>query len=107
MQNNNTLVSKEEVQKIAMLARLKLDDNEIEYFQTQLRNIMNMIDVIAEVDCDDINSSMNVDSKNIGLMREDKAILENNIDDIFANAPGKTSAISQEIKNFVVPKMVE
>jgi aspartyl-tRNA(Asn)/glutamyl-tRNA(Gln) amidotransferase subunit C len=48
------MLNKEEVRKVATLARLELSDEEIDVLTPQLSNILNYIDQLKEVDTTDI-----------------------------------------------------
>jgi len=69
------MISKEEVQHIAKLARLGLTEEEIKKFQKELSPILNYIEKLKEVDISGIEpTSYSVRVENI--MREDKARFE-------------------------------
>ena len=90
-------MTNEEVLKVAHLARVSIDDNEIEMYKGQLEAIMNEINKINEVEIidDDIMISP---SSNINKYRED--IPKNAKDDVLSNAP-KTNGNYIQIKRFV------
>jgi len=48
------MISKEEVQRIAKLARLGLTEKEVEKFQKELSSILDYIEKLREVDVSDI-----------------------------------------------------
>lgn len=92
-------LSKEEVKKVAFLARLEFKEEEIEKFQTQLNDILSYVDKLSEVDVEGIEPlSHAIEMKN--AFREDK--VEKSIDRELAmkNAP------SEENGTFIVPKIV-
>ncbi len=90
-------MTNEEVLKVAHLARVYIDDNEIEMYKGQLEAIMNEINKINEVEIidDDIMISP---SSNINKYRED--IPKKAKDDVLSNAP-KTNGNYIQIKRFV------
>ena len=90
-------MTNEEVLKVAHLARVSIDDNEIEMYKGQLEAIMNEINKINEVEIidDDIMISP---SSNINKYRED--VPKNAKDDVSSNAP-KTNGNYIQIKRFV------
>lgn len=90
-------MTNEEVLKVAHLARVYIDDNEIEMYKGQLETIMNEINKINEVEIidDDIMISP---SSNINKYRED--IPKKAKDDVLSNAP-KTNGNYIQIKRFV------
>ena len=90
-------MTNEEVLKVAHLARVYIDDNEIEMYKGQLEVIMNEINKINEVEIidDDIMISP---SSNINKYRED--VPKKAKDDVLSNAP-KTNGNYIQIKRFV------
>ena len=90
-------MTNEEVLKVAHLARVSIDDNEIEMYKGQLEAIMNEINKINEVEIidDDIMISP---SSNINRYRED--VPKKAKDDVLSNAP-KTNGNYIQIKRFV------
>ena len=90
-------MTNEEVLKVAHLARVSIDDNEIEMYKGQLEAIMDEINKINEVEIidDDIMISP---SSNINKYRED--VPKNAKDDVLSNAP-KTNGNYIQIKRFV------
>lgn len=90
-------MTNEEVLKVAHLARVYIDDNEIEMYKGQLETIMNEINKINEVEIidDDIMISP---SSNINKYRED--VPKKAKDDVLSNAP-KTNGNYIQIKRFV------
>lgn len=90
-------MTNEEVLKVAHLARVYIDDNEIEMYKGQLEAIMNEINKINELEIidDDIMISP---SSNINKYRED--VPKKAKDDVLSNAP-KTNGNYIQIKRFV------
>ena len=90
-------MTNEEVLKVAHLAKVYIDDNEIEMYKGQLEAIMNEINKINEVEIidDDIMISP---SSNINKYRED--VPKKAKDDVLSNAP-KTNGNYIQIKRFV------
>lgn len=79
-------LSHEEVQHIALLARLGLDTAETEKFRAQLSNILENFEILQEVDTTDIPPTAHViEMKNV--MRDDEACPCFPQNDILANAP--------------------
>lgn len=90
-------MTNEEVLKVAHLARVSIDDNEIEMYKGQLEAIMNEINKINEVEITD-DDIMISPSSNINKYRED--VPKNAKDDVLSNAP-KTNGNYIQIKRFV------
>lgn len=66
-------LSLEEIRQVAALARLGLDDAELETMQESLSSILDHIDVIAELDTDAIDPTAQVVPMN-NVWREDEAV---------------------------------
>ena len=47
-------MNREEVVKIALLARLKLTDDELDRFTSQLGQVLQYVDILNEVDTEDV-----------------------------------------------------
>ena len=93
-------IDKNTTVKIAKLCRIKLKEEEIEEFSSQLSSIIDWVEQLNEVNTDKIKPLNNVSSSNLPL-REDKIIAENDSEDILSNAPEKLE------NYFVVPKVVD
>jgi len=66
------MIEKDQVKHIAKLARLSLNEEELEEFQEELSSILDYVDQLKELDVSDVKpTSHSVELKNI--MREDKA----------------------------------
>ncbi len=100
------MITKEDVKKVARLAKLNMSEAETELYTVQLGNIMEMIDDMLEVDCDGIEPLRSVCEIKAHL-REDKITETDISDQLFVNAPGKDAAFAKEIKCFIVPKVIE
>lgn len=100
------MITTDKVKKIAKLAKLEFDNNEIANFQRQLSNILNMIDELKEVDCSGIVPLASVCNMT-QRMREDKVSDSDISEELFANVTGKNAELAKEVKCFIVPKMVE
>ncbi len=53
-------LTKEQVQKIAQLARLKLTDEEMERYAGQLTNILDYVDILKELDTTGVSETSQV-----------------------------------------------
>ena len=96
----NKVLSKEEIEHIAMLARLALTEEEKELFGMQLSSILDYMDKLNELDTKHIEPTSHVISLS-NVMRED--IPRDSIprEDAIANAPDRTE------KFYRVPKIIE
>lgn len=93
-------MDKQDVAKVARLARIEITDGEAEKLVPQLNNIIGWIEQLAEVDTDNVEPLANVVNINLAL-REDKITDGDCKDAVLANAPETTQGF------FVVPKVVE
>lgn len=92
-------ISKEQVRHVALLARLHLSDDEIDFFGGQLGQILEHIDTISKVDTSKVKPTAHaVEVTNVFREDETKACLSQ--DEALANAP------KAEAGGFVVPKIV-
>lgn len=96
----NTLTT-EHVKKAAKLARIAIQENEIEYFQKQLEIVFEWIGQLAEVDTSTVDLDAS-DNLNHSVTRAD-VVTEGGIqNEILANSPVRTP-----MDFFVVPKVIE
>lgn len=79
-------LNREEVQHISLLARVGLDEQEIEIFRHQLSDILENFEVLQEVDTSQLPpTAQSIDLQNV--MREDMDKPSYPPSDILANAP--------------------
>lgn len=93
-------LDKETVAKVASLARIKMQEEELEKYGPQLSNIIQFVEQLAEVDTDNVQPLASVVDLNLSL-RADEVTDGNIQDDVLANAPETLEGF------FVVPKVVE
>ena len=92
-------LTREEVLKIAKLARLKFQPEEIEKFQVELNDILGYIDMLNEVDTEEVVALIQVNS-HVNNLREDEVRESLSVEKALSNAPdGEDGAI-------IVPKVV-
>jgi aspartyl-tRNA(Asn)/glutamyl-tRNA(Gln) amidotransferase subunit C len=93
-------IAKEEIEHIAILARLYLSKEEKEIFGSQLSKILDYMEKLNELDTSDVDPTSHVLSLN-NVMRED--IFKDSIskEDALINAPDHTKRF------FRVPKIIE
>jgi aspartyl-tRNA(Asn)/glutamyl-tRNA(Gln) amidotransferase subunit C len=93
-------LTREDVERVALLARLRLMPEELERLTVQLQNILHYMDKLGELDTSAIEPfTHGVDMSN--AFREDVVTNIPNPDAILANAP----AIAKTF--FQVPKIIE
>jgi aspartyl-tRNA(Asn)/glutamyl-tRNA(Gln) amidotransferase subunit C len=79
-------LSREEVQHIALLARLGLSEDEIEKFRIQLSDILENFEILKQLDTTDISpTAQSIALQNV--LRQDEAKKSYSTEDILANAP--------------------
>ena len=93
-------ISKEDVVKVAELARLEFKDDEVERFTEQLGNILEYIEKLNELDTGDVEPTSHVLDISTPL-REDKVVKKLTIEEVLQNAP------ESEDDFFVVPQVIE
>jgi aspartyl-tRNA(Asn)/glutamyl-tRNA(Gln) amidotransferase subunit C len=93
-------ISKEDVKKVAELARLEFNEAQTEKFMNQLGNILEYIEKLNELDTDDVEPTSHVLDISTPL-REDKVQKLLTIDEVLQNAP------ESEDDFFVVPQVIE
>ena len=93
-------VKKEELLHIANLARLKLQDNEIEKYLLNLQDILNFANIVNKVQVEGLKETIGErDSYNV--FRKDKIEEFNNIEGMVKNFP------EEQDRMIKVPKVVQ
>lgn len=92
-------ISKEEVEKLAHLSRLQLDQNAIDKMQGDMNKMLNFVDKINELDLEGVEPLAYM-SDEVNILRADE--VEQNIshDEALKNAPDK------DTDYFRVPKVM-
>lgn len=92
-------VSKKDVEHIAQLARLKIDQSELEKYTKDLNQILNYVEKLNELDTENIEPlSYPVEKSNV--FREDKMKESISTKEALKNAPDKDE------QYFKVPKVI-
>lgn len=90
----------ETVRKVARLARLKVEEKDLERYGSQLTNILKFVEQLDEVDTKNVEPLASV--VDIKLRLREDGVTDGGIQqDVLANAPEKMEGF------FVVPKVVE
>lgn len=97
--HRNMGITKEDVEHVCLLARLKLDEKEKDKFTHQLNNILNYAAKINELNTDNIPPTSHPLALT-NVMREDKVKESLPIKDVLANAP------EAEKEYFRVPRVI-
>ena len=93
-------ISKEEVIRIAKLACLNLSEKEIEMYQKDMQNILEMANQINEVKTDEIIETIGINGR-YNVFRKDEIKQSISKDDLLKNAP------SQDEGMFRIPKVIQ
>ena len=88
------------VLKTARLARIRIPEEKIPLYITELNNILKVIDQLQEVNVEGIKPIVNPNEFNLSL-REDEVTDGNITDKILQNAP------KRKFDYFAVPKVIE
>lgn len=93
-------LSKEELLKIAKLAKISINENEIEKFKTELNDILKYIDMLNEVDTENVPPLLSVNNE-INNFRENEKLDSLPLEKVFLNVPNYVE------DTIVVPKVIE
>ena len=93
-------ISKDDVTKVAELARLEVTEEETAIFTEQLGNILEYIEKLNELDTDNVEPTSHALDISTPL-REDKVVKWLSIEEVLQNAP------ESEDNFFVVPQVIE
>ncbi|NPV45199.1 MAG: Asp-tRNA(Asn)/Glu-tRNA(Gln) amidotransferase subunit GatC [Firmicutes bacterium] len=93
-------ISKKDVEHVAQLARLHLEEEEKELYTRQLNSILNYMEKLGELDTSDVEPTAHVlPIKNV--FREDRVEQSMDIEEVLRNAPDREEGF------FKVPKIIE
>ncbi len=93
-------VDSKTVQKVALLAKLKVDEDKVEATKDEFNKILKWIEQLNEVETQGVEPLVSVNEEHL-VCREDEVTDGNIKDKILANAP------ESEFGYFAVPKVVE
>ncbi|MGN1113857.1 MAG: Asp-tRNA(Asn)/Glu-tRNA(Gln) amidotransferase subunit GatC [Oscillospiraceae bacterium] len=86
-----------DIKHIAKLARLRIEDDQLEQFENQMQNIVKMVEKLPDID-----DKLELDANNAMKLREDKAVTNKfTRQELMANAPQVKAGC------LIVPKTVE
>lgn len=91
----------EQVKHVAALARLRIDDTEMEKWSEQMGNIIEFADRLNELDISDTLSDGQCVSSAVNVFREDERKQSYDREKILKNAPKQYEGC------YVVPRIVE
>lgn len=79
-------ISEDQVKHVAELAKLKIDDDQLPYFTTQLDKIIGLFETLSKVDTDGVEPTSS-GTDQINVMRDDIADNWNQRQALLDNAP--------------------
>ncbi len=97
--NSKSMVDRKWVEKIALLARLKLTEDEARVFSKQLADILSFVEQLNELDTSDVQPFLQKVEET--PMREDQPGDSLSQEEALMNAPERENGF------FVVPRIVE
>lgn len=110
------MITDKELHKLQELAKLNFTEKEFKDFSHKLRNVMDMIDLLQDVDCSSVEPLRSVCNMNQRMVK-DEATIHDISNDLFKNIPNsdkseneessKSAEFAKEVKCFVVPKVIE
>lgn len=96
------MVTKDDVQKIAKLARLEFKESEVDAYTTDLNNVLGYIDQLKEADVTGVEPLENInETVELNDFRKDEFIATTSRDEALKNAPKAADGY------FLVPKVIE
>ena len=93
-------VGRDEVLKIASLAKLHLSEDEVDLYTDQMNDILNYMHQLDELDTENVEPLSHVLDQ-LNITRRDKEEPSLSRDDVFSNAPDSNG------EYFVVPSVIE
>jgi len=100
------MITQEELNKLQKLAKLTFSQDEMNKFSQRLNNVLSMIELLKEVDCQNQQPLRSVCDMH-QRFREDAVNSGDNSEILFANVPASNAKFAKEVKCFIVPKIVE
>ena len=92
-------VSREEILKIADLADLKLTDNEVNRYMTDLEDILNFAEVVNSANTKELEETKTM-TENSNVFRKDEICQKYTREELMKNAPEQASGM------FKIPKVI-
>jgi aspartyl-tRNA(Asn)/glutamyl-tRNA(Gln) amidotransferase subunit C len=93
-------ITKKDVERVAELARLSINDKDAELYASQLKRILDHVEKLSEVDTSGVEPTIYTVPL-VSMTREDIAGESLAIEDVLANAPSEGEGY------FKVPKILE
>ena len=95
------MITKEEIKKIASLAKIDISNDELDNYSNQISKILEYMSVLEEVDTSKVDDSSNSIIENSQFLREDKIEESLGRDEVMKLAPESDGVY------FKVPKVIE
>jgi aspartyl-tRNA(Asn)/glutamyl-tRNA(Gln) amidotransferase subunit C len=92
-------VTKNDVKKIAELARLEFTETELENYTAEMNKMLDYVDKLNEINTENVEP-LSHPIENTNVFREDKVKKSTDREDALKNAPDKSS------EHFKVPKVI-
>lgn len=93
-------VSKEELLHIAKLASLKLKDEEVDSYLSNLEEILNFANIVKNADTSNLEETIG-ENENFNVFRKDEVKIFSNNEGLLKNAP------EEERGMFKIPKVIQ
>tara|TARA_Y100000996_G_scaffold109121_1_gene80620 strand:- start:531 stop:827 length:297 start_codon:yes stop_codon:yes gene_type:complete len=95
------MITKEEIKKIASLAKIDISNDELDNYSNQISKILEYMSTLKEVDTSKVDDSSNSIIENKQFLREDKVEDSLSRDEVVKLAPESDGVY------FKVPKIIE
>tara|TARA_B100001996_G_C18438276_1_gene507341 strand:- start:107 stop:403 length:297 start_codon:yes stop_codon:yes gene_type:complete len=95
------MITKEEIKKIASLAKIDISNDELDNYSNQISKILEYMSVLEEVDTSKVDDSSNSIFEKNQFLREDKVEKSLNREEVMKLAPESDGVY------FRVPKVIE
>ena len=95
------MITKEEIKKIASLAKINISNDELDNYSGQISNILEYISILDDVDTSRVDDSATSIFENNQFLREDKVEKSLDRDEVMKLAPESDGIY------FRVPKVIE
>lgn len=92
-------INDNEILHIAKLARLKIEENEIENYKQNLQEILDFAETINHIETENIGETIGI-NENYNVFRKDEIKQESTKEELLSNAP------SQDEGMFRIPKVI-
>ncbi len=100
------MITDKELKKLQKLAKLNFTEVEIKAFSLKLDSVINMLDELKNIDCSMIEPLRSVCDMDQRMLVDEVTIVDESAN-LFKNIPEKGAEFAEEIKCFVVPKVIE